>query len=72
MRIALIAIAVAVLAGCGAVEYKDTNAAVDANPQCAATAKPGELVAPWCKREQSANWTLGGKDRPVDLGGKDD
>ena len=62
------------LSACGSVEYRDTNAAVDANPQCEISEKPGELVAPWCKREQSANWELGGgESKPVDFGGdKDD
>jgi len=76
MRIALTAVAIAsaaLLSACGSVEYRDTNAAVDANPQCALTEKPGELPAPWCKREQSANWELGGEGKPVDFsGGKDD
>ena len=75
MRLAMTAAAVALLlTACGSVEYRDTNAAVDANPQCAINEKPGELVAPWCKREQSANWELGGgKGEPVDFsGGKDD
>lgn len=74
MRIALTAVAIAsaaLLSACGSVEYRDTNAAVDANPQCAIAPKPGELVAPWCKREQSANWELGGKDTPVDFTGGD-
>ena len=74
MRIALTAVAIAsaaLLSACASVEYRDTNAAVDANPQCALTEKPGELPAPWCKREQSANWELGGKDTPVDFTGGD-
>ena len=75
MRIALTAAAIALLLSAwGSVEYRDTNAAVDANPQCEISEKPGELVAPWCKREQSANWELGGgESKPVDFGGdKDD
>ena len=75
MRIALIAAILActaLLTACGSVEYRDTNAAVDANPQCAHNVKPGELVAPWCKREQSANWDLGGEGKPVDFSGGDD
>ena len=75
MRIALTVVAIALSSSaCGSVEYRDTNAAVDANPQCEISEKPGELVAPWCKREQSANWELGGgESKPVDFGGdKDD
>ena len=77
MRIALTAAAIVfalLLSACGSVEYRDTNAAVDANPQCEISETPGELVAPWCKREQSANWELGGgESKPVDFGGdKDD
>ena len=72
MRIALTIVAVALLSACGSVEDRDTNAAVDANPQCAITEKPGDLPAPWCKREQSANWDLGGEGKPVDFSGGDD
>ncbi|MDQ2701649.1 MAG: hypothetical protein M3Y70_02300 [Pseudomonadota bacterium] len=74
MRIALIAVvATALLSACGSVEYKDTNAAVDANPQCVSEAGPDELPDPWCKRESSATWTIGGEGEPVDFSGdKDD
>ena len=34
MRLAMIAATTLLLAACGSVEYKDTNAAVDARPEC--------------------------------------
>jgi hypothetical protein len=74
MRPALIAIAATILlSACGTMGYKDTNAAVDANPSCdQSTPNPGEPVAPWCKREQSTTWTNDSKDKPVDFSGKKD
>jgi hypothetical protein len=58
--------------GCGSVEYKDTNAEVDARPECAGSdPRPGEPVESWCKREQSASWSNQHKPEPVDFDGKD-
>ena len=64
---------IAVLASaCGSVEYKDTNAAVDARPECAGSdPRPGEPVEAWCKREQSATWSNRDTPEPVDFEGKD-
>jgi len=61
------------LAGCaGAGEYKDTNAAVDANPLCTSQPdRPGEPVAKECERTQSYEIkSSGGDSKPVDFGGK--
>jgi hypothetical protein len=72
-RVRIVAIlAIALLASaCGSVEYKDTNAAVDARPECAgSTPQPGEPVTSWCRREQSTSWSSDSKTKPVDLSGK--
>lgn len=74
----LLPIVIALLAGaCGGVQYKDSNAAVDANPGCVGSeGRPGEAAAPWCKREQSMEWKSdSGKGEKVDFSGaqgKDD
>jgi hypothetical protein len=66
-------LAIAMLASaCGSVEYKDTNAAVDARPECAGSdPRPGEPVPSWCTRETSGTWSSESKSEPVDLSGKD-
>ena len=59
--------------GCSGVEYKDTTAAVDANPLCVSDPdQPNQPVAEACKREQGATWSSGRKGEPIDFGGKDD
>jgi hypothetical protein len=61
------------LAACGTLGYEDTNAAVDERTECVgASNHPGDPVAPWCKREQSATWSSESKRKPVDFSGKDD
>lgn len=70
MRILPVAIVATtlLLGACGSVEYKDTNAAVDARPECDKGSKrPGEPVPPWCEREQSANWSTESKGKPIDF-----
>lgn len=61
------------LAGCGStVEYRDTNAAVDADPLCASRPdRPGEPVAQRCVRETGGELRLGDRDQaPLDLSGR--
>ena len=61
------------IAGCGGVEYRDTNAAVDANPLCASRSdRPGEPVAKDCERERAATWSSEPKaqDEPLDFSGR--
>jgi hypothetical protein len=59
------------LSACGSVEYKDTNAAVDARPECDKSSQhPGDAVPPWCKREASATWNSDSRAEPVDFGKK--
>lgn len=72
-RLAFVAVAAGcMLSACGSVEYKDTNAAVDANPSCEqGSTRPGETVAPWCKREQSTTWSRDSKSKPVKFEDKD-
>ena len=74
MRLPLIVATVLVSACSSAVEFKDTNAAVDANPECInAEGRPGEATAPWCKRELRADWTTGSdKGEKIDFSGKKD
>jgi hypothetical protein len=73
MRLLLLLSTTIVLAGCGTMQYEDTNTAVDARPECVdASTRPGEPVAPWCERKQSAGWTTDSKSEPLDLSGKDD
>ena len=75
MRLSLLLAVLAVAlsaSGCSGVEYRDTNAAVDANPLCASrTDRPGEPVAEECKRERAATWNSEPKaqDKPLDFSG---
>ncbi|HJR74307.1 MAG TPA: hypothetical protein VJ806_11785 [Luteimonas sp.] len=73
MRIPLLIAATLFASACGSVEYKDTNAAVDANPACVgAESRPGEAVAPWCKREMGATIKTERKSEKIDFDKKDD
>lgn len=61
------------LAACGTMRYEDTNAAVDARPECAsAPSQPNEPVPSWCERTQSATWGSERASEPVDFSGGDD
>ena len=74
MRI-LISIALALaVAACGGMEFKDSNAAVDANPLCIdAPNRPGEPVFKDCERTREATWSSEGKPgEPIDFDGKKD
>ncbi len=72
----LLPLALALAAGaCGGVKYRDTNAAVDANPLCAsAPSQPGEPVSKDCERVREATWSSddGKQDAPLDFSGKHD
>lgn len=74
MRLPLLIAATLLASACSSVEYKDTNAAVDANPQCLGSAdRPGEAVAPWCKRELKAEISTGkSQGEKIDFNKKDD
>ena len=73
MRFPALIAATLLASACGSVEDKDTNAAVDANPACVGgeSARPGEAIAPWCKREIGAEINTGGKSEPIDFKKKD-
>lgn len=66
----------ALLAGCGSVEYRDTNAAVDARPECdGSQRRPGEPVPAWCERSQEAAWSSESESESTEIdfgGGSDD
>jgi hypothetical protein len=60
------------MSACGGVEYRDTNAAVDANPLCAsAPNRPGEPVSKDCERTSEATWSTEDKSsgEPLDFSG---
>jgi len=68
MRTLVMAAAVLLLAGCGTYEYRDTNAAVDANPLCASQPnQPGEPVSRDCEREAGGRWSSEREGQPVDF-----
>lgn len=61
------------LAACSGVQYRDSTAAVDANPACVSRPdQPGEPVSAQCKREQTATWSSERTSKPLDLSDKDD
>lgn len=75
MRILLLPIVAVLLGACGSVEYRDTNAAVDARPECAGfdDSQPGAAVPEWCERTQGATWTRNPDDgEPIDFDGDDE
>jgi hypothetical protein len=75
MRILVTIILALSAAACGGVGYKDTNAAVDANPLCIdGPNRPGEPVSKDCERTQEATWSSEdkGSREPIDFSGKKD
>lgn len=74
MRLLLPLALTCLLAGCaGAGDYKDTNAAVDANPLCTSRPdRPGEPVSKDCERTQSYQLKSNSDSKPIDLSGKKD
>ena len=65
--------ATALLSACGSVEYRDTNAAVDARPECdGSMGRPGEPVPAWCDRTQEATWSSESESAEIDFGVGDD
>ncbi len=65
--------AVVLFSGCANVEYRDTNASVDARPECAGTenAKSGEGIPSWCERSSTVEWSSSDSSE-VDFGRKDE
>ena len=74
MRRSAIVLGALLLSACGSIEYRDTNAAVDARPQCVGMDDdaPGAPVPDWCKREQAATWRVGDDEVPAPEFGDDD
>jgi len=76
MRVAPVLIpllAAIALSGCGGVSYRDTNAAVDARPECASgPTRPGETPPSWCERKQEVDWKSDRGSEKVDFKKKDD
>ena len=74
MRIALPLTAALLLSACGSVEYRDTNAAVDANPLCVGLDRdaPVNLGPKECERKtETVLRQSGSKDsKPLDFSGK--
>ncbi|MCD9027776.1 hypothetical protein LDO26_06110 [Luteimonas sp. BDR2-5] len=59
---------VAALAGCHSAEYRDTNAAVDANPLCASRPdQPGEPVSRDCERVREGRISSERSSQPIDF-----
>ncbi|MGH8083478.1 MAG: hypothetical protein ACREP7_23075 [Lysobacter sp.] len=73
MRAVLVPMAIAaVLSGCGSLEYRDTNAAVDARPECASgPLRPGESAPGWCERKVEAVRSGDDKSEKIDFRKKD-
>lgn len=72
-RAALVLAIVVSAAACSSVDYRDSNAAVDANPLCAsAPSQPGEPVSTDCERVREATWSSEGSEsgQPLDFSGK--
>lgn len=75
MRLPVLLAIVVTASACGGVEYRDSNAAVDANPLCAsAPSQPGEPTSKDCERTTEATWSSERKDQgePLDFSGKND
>lgn len=71
LRLCLLASLLLLSACASTPDYLDTNAAVDARPECSSQPdRPGEPVPSWCERKQEARW--GDKEDKIDLKGKDE
>ncbi|KRD31565.1 hypothetical protein ASE35_16380 [Lysobacter sp. Root916] len=70
-RLSLLAPLLLLSACASSPDYLDTNAAVDARPECTSQPdRPGEPVPSWCERKQEVRWS--DKEDKIDLKGKDD
>ncbi|KLI99916.1 hypothetical protein [Luteimonas sp. FCS-9] len=73
MRTLWILAAALPLAACGTTDYRDTNAAVDADPLCASRPdRPGEPVSRDCERYSEGRWSSRPEPQPVDFRKRDD
>lgn len=73
MRILPLLAVALLLSACGSVQYRDTNAAVDARPECVGfdDSQPGAPVPEWCERTHEAVWSSDANDEPFDFGDDD-
>lgn len=75
MRLPVLLAIIVSASACGGVEYRDSNAAVDANPLCTSMpSQPGEPVSEECKRTSGVTWSSESEDQgePLDFSGKHD
>ena len=73
MRTALLLVAIVLLAACGGLGYRDTNAAVDTNPLCTSRGdRPGEPTSRDCERVQEGTWSSESERKPIDFRKDDD
>lgn len=65
-------ILILLLSGCASSEYRDSNAAVDANPLCASRPDhPDQPTSRDCERKTEAVWSSERKsEKPIDFGRK--
>lgn len=71
MRIVLMLSFAMTATGCGSMEYKDTNAAVNADPLCAsAQSQPNEPASLRCQRKTEVSFGAEKSSEPLDLSGK--
>jgi len=73
LRHAALFLVASAIAACGAPQVRDTNAAVDANPQCVSQpSQPGEPVAAECERKTETTWSSDDSksSEPIDFGKK--
>ena len=77
MRMFMLLAATLLCGACGSMEYRDTNAAVDANPLCTGSnsGRDGQpSISTACDRKTEVGMSVGSKndDPPLDLSGKHD
>ena len=74
MRAVLLSlVSVAALSACGGLQYRDTNAAVDARPECVSgPLRPGESPPGWCERKVEAVRGSDSQSEKIDFRKKDD
>jgi hypothetical protein len=77
MRTAMLLAATLLCGACGSMEYRDTNATVDANPLCTGSNSPRDgqpSTSTACDRKTEVGMSVGSKnnDPPLDLSGKHD
>ena len=77
MRMVMLLAATLLCGACGSMEYRDTNAAVDADPLCTGSNSERDgrpAISSSCDRKTEVGVSVGSKkdDPPLDLSGKHD